>query len=54
MREGANGQEIAEYLVLVWDAGDDCRSKLRAVDEWAKKLPITSPAEIVKDGKNGK
>jgi len=28
--------DVAVYLTALWDAGADCRSKLRAVREWSE------------------
>lgn len=27
---------VAEYLADLWDAGEDCRAKLKAVRQWVK------------------
>jgi hypothetical protein len=27
--------QVAEHLIAVWEAGEDCRAKLRAIQAWA-------------------
>jgi hypothetical protein len=26
---------VAEHLIAIWEAGEDCRAKLRAIQAWA-------------------